>query len=161
MSSLKILVVSVLACLWSTAAIGQSANELAAAQALGPQWKQMARGAGMIFSGTLMSAASQPASSGAVPTMELRFKVDRAIAGAHSGQVVTVREWSGSESLHRPLRPGDRVLLLLYPPGRLGLTSPVNGSSGQVALSPGGKLLRSQNISVGQLERAIRGAREE
>jgi hypothetical protein len=158
---LKILVVLVVACLWSSAAIGQSANELAAAQILGPQWKQIARQAGMIFSGTLLCAASQPTASGAVPTIELRFKVDRAIAGAHPGQVLTVREWSGSESLQRPLRPGDRVLLLLYPPSKLGLTSPVNGSSGQVALGPGGKLLRSQNIRVGQLERAIRGIREE
>jgi hypothetical protein len=121
----------------------------------------MARGAGMIFSGTLLGVASQPAASDAVSTIELRFKVDRAIAGAHPGQVVTVREWSGAESLQRPLRPGDRVLLLLYPPSKLGLTSPVNGSSGQVVLGPGGKLLRSQSISVGQLERAIRAARKE
>jgi hypothetical protein len=73
--------------------------------------------------------------------MELRFRVDHAIAAVESGQVVTIREWTGALSRQRALRPGDRVLILLYPPSRLGLTSPVGGSLGQVRLDPSGQLV--------------------
>jgi hypothetical protein len=66
------------------------------------------------------------------------------------------------------------VLLLLYPPSRLGLTSPVSGALGQIALDASGTKVaaplkerrtwdtqRTVNVSVLQLERAIRSAREE
>lgn len=161
MSSLKVLVVLALVCLGSVAAAGQSADELAAARVLGPQWKEMARSAGMVFSGVVLGVVSQPANDGSLPSIEVRFRIDRAIAGVRSGQVLTVHEWAGAWSLHRPMRTGDRVLLLLYPPSKLGLTSPVNGPSGQIALDPSGKLPLSRNINMLHLERAIRRAREE
>ncbi len=155
------LVALALVCLGSIAGAGQGADELAAARVLGPQWRQVARAAGLVFSGTVLGVASQPANDGSVPTIHLRFKVDRAIAGVRSGQVLTVREWAGAWSLHRPMHSGDRVLLFLYPLSKLGLTSPVSGRSGQVALDASGKRPLSQNVSVLELERAIRSAREE
>jgi hypothetical protein len=102
--------------------------------------------------------------------------------------------------MHRPMINGQHILIFLYPPSRLGLTSPVGGSLGQVALDPSGKnvsknsqtqdmqnpvlqkpdaqtppaigvrsasstpqrtTVDSRSVSVLQLERAIRSAREE
>ena len=40
--------------------------------------------------------------------------------------------------MHRPMRKGEHFLLFLYPPSRLGLTSPVRGAQGQVPLDAGG-----------------------
>jgi hypothetical protein len=158
---LKTLALLGVLCLGSVVAAGQSADRSVAERVLGPRWKQMARGAGMVFSGTVLAVISSPAQDSAVSTVELKFKVDRAIAGVRAGQVLTVREWAGAWSMHRPMRVGDRVLLLLYPPSKLGLTSPVNGPFGQVALDRAGKSPLSQAATVLQLERAIRSAREE
>ena len=97
--------------------------------------------------------------------------------------MLTIREWAGAWSRQRALRPGQRVLLFLYPPSRLGLTSPVGGPLGQIALSGKGEIVvppahvpvvsprsalpvpprpvPATAIRLGQLERAIRGARKE
>ena len=83
-----------------------------------------------------------------VPAIELRFRVDRPIAGVEPGQVLTIREWTGALSRQRPLRRGDRVLIFLYPPSRLGLTSPVGGSQGQVLLDPSGQFVAAQAPSI-------------
>jgi len=164
---------------------------------LGPQWEQMSRRAGMIFVGTVVSAnppsaavdqlslvsAAMPAM---LPTIQVTFRVDRAIAGTETGQVLTIHEWAGTSSTQRPMNTGQHVLLFLYAPSRLGFTSPVGGAAGQVFLDPTGKSVpapkpaanfRSLNtselytptisshsavrsVSVVQLERAIRSARQ-
>ena len=166
-------------CLSSLAA-GQSLPvEVIANQLLGPQWKQLARRAGIIFAGTVLATAAQTltptpvterAIPGAIPAIQLRFRVDEAIAGVESGQILTVREWAGASSMHRALQPGEHILIFLYPPSRLGLTSPVGGQSGMIALdstgknltvAPSGAHVDTAGISVVQLERAIRSAREE
>jgi hypothetical protein len=84
------------------------------------------------------------------------------------------------------MRRGEHLLIFLYPPSRLGLTSPVGGWRGQIELDAGGQnvlgpgliappglqsgpaaaLLPARNlasvtVSVMQLERAIRAARGE
>lgn len=161
MSSAKILIGVVVFSLSILAVAGQPADQEAAARVFGPQWKQVARTAGIAFSGTVLSVKSHPANVSSVPTIELKFKIDRAIAGVRTGEVLTVREWAGAWSRHRPFRSGDHVFLLLYPPSKFGLTSPVNGASGQVALDPAGQRSLSHNISVRVLERALRSAREE
>jgi hypothetical protein len=122
----------------------------------------------------------------ATPAVQLSFRVDQAIAGVEQGQVVTIHEWAGAWSMHRPMRSGQHILIFLYPLSRLGLTSPVGGSLGQVALDPSGKTVSeympkpaaavsprnepsarprvpvdTRSVSVVQLERAIRSAREE
>ena len=139
----------------------QPSDQSAAARVFGPQWKQMTRSAGLAFSGTLLTVKLNPARETSVATIELQFKVNRAITGVSTGEVITIREWTGAWSRHRPLRVGDQVLLLLYPPSKLGLTSPVNGLSGQVQLDQTGERSISHNISVRVLERALRSAREE
>ena len=138
-------------------------DDAVAEQILGPQWQQLSRRAGMVFAGTVLSAPQTPRTDREPSTVELSFRVDRAIAGVHAGQILTIHEWMGAWSRHRPMRPGDHVLLFLYPPSRLGLTSPVGGALGQVALDASGqKVLRpAAYISISQLERAIRAARGE
>ena len=189
----RIALACLLLCPLSASAAGPS--DQAAERVLGPQWKQLARRAGMIFTGTALSTGSRLAQIATQPggaskhgvggnSLELRFRVDRAIAGVESGQILTIREWVGASYRQPALRSGDRVLLFLYPPSRLGLTSPVGGAQGQIRLdstgqSVGKHVLPAQSksrsapdqdsdaaalrkrIPVLQLERAIRAARGE
>lgn len=167
-----------------------SLDQALADRVLGPQWKQLSRRAGMIFAGTVLTAppatpiADRAAAGPPRFSIELRFRVDRAIAGVEGGQILTIHEWAGAASMHRPMSSGQHVLIFLYPPSRLGLTSPVGGSLGVVILDAGGEyvsrneLLRRdemvlrptssvaatvemRSVSIVQLERAIRSAREE
>lgn len=160
MSSLKLLVITTLVCLASQAANAQQADE-SLARLLGPQWKDMCREAGMIFTGTVLSVAPEAPGSNSVPAIQLRLQVDRPIAGVRSRRIVTVREWAGAWARHRPMRAGDRLLLFLYPVSTAGLTSPMLGATGQLALDRSGTRLLSTDLTTRQLERAIRRAREE
>ncbi len=170
-------------------ALAQPSDQVAAERVLGAQWKQLSRRAGMIFAGTVLGS-TPPATTidraipASIPAVQLSFRVDRAIAGVARGQVLTIREWAGawSSSMQRPMIKGQHILIFLYPPSRLGLTSPVGGSLGQIALDANGKNVverkaaaatelrdasfpRSHataagvSVSVVQLERAIRSAR--
>ncbi len=148
----------------------------------------MARRAGIIFIGTV-TANSQPRNAsdsfGPVSSaIEISFSVERGVTGVESGQSLTIHEWAGAE--RRVMRRGQHLLLLLYPPSRLGFTSPVGGALGEVLLDASGKnvaegkaiaslytsaappgvsFLPSQALTapalvqVNQLERAIRAAR--
>ena len=188
-----------LACLsvcLSISAAGQQSDQVIAERVLGPQWKQLSHRAGMIFAGTVLTTAAQtpaidravPAATPSVqtPAIQLTFRVDRAIAGVEQGQTLTIHEWAGACSMHRPMSSGQHILIFLYPPSRLGFTSPVGGSLGQVALDSSGKNVSDReqkaaaaihvrnesspqplvpvgtgSVSVDQLERAIRSARIE
>jgi len=71
------------------------------------------------------------------------------------------------------MRVGEHVLIFLYQQSRLGLTSPVGGSLGQVEVDATGKKVsplasrrlsgatNTGSVSLLQLKRAIRRAREE
>ena len=185
----------------SISAAAQQSDQVVAERVLGPHWKGLSRRAGMIFAGTVLSTAAQtpaidraaPAPTPAIqipaiqtPAVELTFRVDRAIVGVEQGQTLTIHEWAGAWSMHRPMSSGQHILIFLYPPSRLGFTSPVGGSLGQVALDSSGKNVSDReqkaaaaihvrnesspqplvpvdtgNVSVVQLERAIRSARIE
>jgi hypothetical protein len=182
----------------SSFAAAQQSDQVIAERVLGPQWKQLSRRAGMIFAGTVLTAATQTAIAqtvtaqtaapdrgvsaavpGTTPAVQLSFRVDRAIAGVEQGQILTIHEWAGAWSMHRPMSSGQHILIFLYPLSRLGFTSPVGGSLGQVALDPSGKIVakseqkppapigvrnesaNTRSVSVVQLERAIRSARGE
>jgi len=106
----------------------------------------------MIFAGTVLTTAGQTVAPettaterlapGTTPAVQLSFHVDEAIAGVDRGQILTIREWAGAWSRQRPMSKGQHFLIFLYPPSRLGLTSPVGGSLGLVALDASG-----QNVS--------------
>ena len=173
----------------SNFAAAQQSDQVIAERVLGPQWKQLSLRAGMIFAGTVLSAPPLTAAAQTVttqtPAVRLTFRVDRAIAGVEQGQILTIHEWAGAWSMHRPMSSGQHILIFLYPPSRLGFTSPVGGALGQVALDLNGKVVSmyeektpaavgsrdespqppvsadTRSVSVLQLERAIRGARGE
>jgi hypothetical protein len=149
MSVFRRLLVLAFVCLASFGA-AQFPDQLAAARVLGPRWKQVSRSAGMIFSGTVLGVETQPAGKDRPLTLILtKFRVDRAIAGVQPGQVLTVREWAGAWPLHRAMRGGQRLLIFLYPPSRLGLTSPVGGPLGQVVLDSSGEIVRTAAAEAG------------
>lgn len=135
-------------CVLSTAAACES-DQAAAERVLGPQWKHLSSRAGMVFAGTVLSDRMQTARTDrGVPSIALRFRVDRAIAGVESGQVLTIREWTGAWSLYSPMCRGEHVLLFLYPLSRVGLTSPVGGPQGQVRLDGTGRNVADQRPVV-------------
>src|SRR5208283_2659967 len=133
----------------SSFAAAQQSDQVIAERVLGPQWRQLSRRAGMIFAGTVLATVTPTVTTGTgatdrlvpgtTPAVQLSFRVDKAIAGVEQGQVLTIHEWAGAWSMHRPMTRGQHILIFLYPPSRLGLTSPVGGSLGQVALDPTGK----------------------
>ena len=183
-------------CILSAFAAAQS-DEAIAERVLGPQWKLLSRRAEMVFAGTVLNAGPQTSTTvlakmparmdRTLPVNEMTFHVDHPIAGVEPGQVLTIHEWAGAWSLQRPMRRGEHILIFLYAPSRLGLTSPVGGWRGQIALDASGQnilepepvapsLARNDRsptipptarkttnvpITVVQLERAIRAVRGE
>ena len=92
----------------------------------------IARAAGTIFSGTVTSIARRPATRGqAVETVAITFHIENAIRGATPGENLTISQWIGLWSGGQRYRVGERVLLFLYPPSKLGLTSCVAGEMGR------------------------------
>jgi len=133
-------------------------DQAAAERVLGPQWKHLSRRAGMVFAGTALNDRIQKARTDrGVPSIALRFRVDRAIAGVESGQVLTIHEWTGAASLYAPIRRGEHVLLFLYQLSRLGLTSPVGGPQGQIRLdASGGNVADPQPVVSASRQDAMR-----
>ncbi|MFY9561380.1 MAG: hypothetical protein WAQ52_14190 [Terriglobales bacterium] len=183
MAAVRRLFALALVCLASLSA-AQQWDHLAAARILGPHWTKLSHSAGMVFAGTVLTVEAQPAAKDQpLPIIQVKFRVDRAIAGVQQGQVLTIREWAGVWSSHRAMRSGQRILLFLFPPSRLGLTSPVGGPLGQIALDSRGEIVAAPNsapanevgnarpptrqaaaqpgITLRQLERAIRSARKD
>jgi hypothetical protein len=118
---------------------------------------QIVRAAGIIFAGrvifvgraagrfeeTAASSFGQGASSTTVT-----FQVEDAIRGSSTGQNLTIHEWSGLWNRGERYRVGERVLLFLYSPSRLGLTSPVAGLTGRFAINPQGEIvMNAQNAA--------------
>lgn len=104
----------------------------------------MVRAAGTIFSGTVISVARHPASSSqTVETLAITFHVENAVRGATPGENLTITQWIGLWSGGQRYRVGERVLLFLYPPSKLGLTSCVAGGMGRFAIDPWGRVLLS------------------
>jgi hypothetical protein len=108
---------------------------------------QMAHAAGMIFSGTVTGIARSPArsqsSTQSVKTVAITFRVDQAIRGATPGQYLTINQWIGMWMSGQRYRVGERVLLFLYPPSKLGLTSCVGGLLGRFSLDSAGHVMLS------------------
>lgn len=110
----------------------------------------IARAAGAIFSGSVISIARHPATQGqAVETVAITFHIENAIRGATPGEDLTISQWIGLWSGGQRYRVGERVLLFLYPPSKLGLTSCVAGGMGRFTMDPWGRvLLSAQHLSA-------------
>jgi hypothetical protein len=87
------------------------------------------RAAGTIFRGTVLSVQAPKATRGGeMETVQVTFRIDDAFRGVRRGQSLTIREWRGLWLAGERYRVGERVVLFLYPPSKLGLTSPVGGA---------------------------------
>jgi hypothetical protein len=113
-------------------------------------FQQIVRAAGIIFSGSVTFIGHAASSSGPDPTSTtVTFQVEHAIRGTSPGQSLTIREWAGLWNSGERYRVGERVLLFLYPPGKLGLTSPVAGTMGKFAIDSKDKIvMTAQHIAT-------------
>ena len=97
-----------------------------------PVSRQVLEASGKIFSGTVIRIEHRNSnSSTALATTRIVFHVDEAIRNVRRGQTVEINEWAGLWQSGERYRRGERVLLFLYPPSRLGLTSPVGARNGR------------------------------
>jgi hypothetical protein len=102
---------------------------------------QLARRAGIIFSGTVTRIEHPAETPGqAVGTVAITFHVDNAIRGATASESVTITQWIGLWSSGQRYRIGERLFLFLYPPSRVGLTSCVGATMGRFAVDSSGSI---------------------
>jgi hypothetical protein len=114
-----------------------------------PTLQQLTQRAGYIFSGTVLTVERvQPKTPNEVATVRITFKVNQAVRGVATRQIFTIREWAGLWQSGARYRPGEQVMLFLYRPSKVGLTSPVNGELGRFNLDNHGKaLLDAQRLA--------------
>ena len=96
--------------------------------------------AGYIFAGTVTSIKRPAPAKNDVATVQINFHVDQGMRGVRTGQALTIREWAGLWASGERYRVGERVLLFLYPPSKLGLTSPVQGPMGRFGIGGDGRV---------------------
>ena len=119
----------------------------------------LVRGAGSIFSGTVTAIERQPATSGhTLDTVAITFHVENAIRGATPGEFLTISQWIGLWSGGQRYRVGERVLLFLYAPSKLGLTSCVAGGLGRLPIDAWGRvLLSAQHLAAFRADPVLGG----
>jgi hypothetical protein len=122
-------------------------------------FQQIAHAAGTIFSGTVTAITRHPAAHAhAVETVAITFHVEHAIRGASPGTDLTVEQWMGLWSSGQRYRVGECVLLFLYPPSKLGLTSSVGADIGRFRVDPAGRvLLSAQQLSAFRADPVLAG----
>jgi hypothetical protein len=120
---------------------------------------QLTRAAGTIFSGTVTSIVPSPATrEHTIETLAITFHVENAIRGATPGTDFTFRQWIGLWSAGQRYRVGERVLLFLYPPSKLGLTSCVAAPVGRFSMNASGKVtLTGQQIGAFRADPILSG----
>lgn len=102
---------------------------------------------GLIFSGTVMKVEHTIAMRKAGESItQITFRVNDAVRGVHPGEVIRVREWGGLWNAGERYQIGETLFLFLYPPSKLGLTSPVGGAAGKFMVRDGRVLLRPQHV---------------
>jgi hypothetical protein len=110
----------------------------------------LAGAAGSIFTGTVTSVRHIPATrENQLETIQITFRVAHALRGAQAGRDLTIREWSGLWTMGERYRVGERVLLFLYPPSKVGLTSPVAGQQGRFAVDDKERVILGQRVAAG------------
>jgi hypothetical protein len=98
--------------------------------------------AGIIFSGHVTSVGHSPLLNGRSPaSTSITFQVEHAMRGASAGQSLTIQEWAGLWTGGERYYVGERVLLFLYSPSKLGLTSPVARGFGKFAVDAQGRIV--------------------
>lgn len=111
---------------------------------------QLAHAAGTIFFGTVTAIARRPAAHGqAIETVAITFHVEQAIRGVTPGDSLTISQWMGLWASGQRYHVGEQVMVFLYPPSKLGLTSLVGGELGRFSVDPLGRVqLNAQHLSA-------------
>jgi hypothetical protein len=108
----------------------------------GTVFPQLVRAAGIIFSGRVISVGQAVASLGPGHAFTtVTFHVEHAMRGVSRGRELTIHEWAGLWTNGERYYVGERVLLFLYSPGKLGLTSPVAGAMGRFTMNSRGEIV--------------------
>ncbi|HWY56933.1 MAG TPA: hypothetical protein VNZ03_20875 [Terriglobales bacterium] len=103
--------------------------------------RPLTQSSGYIFAGTVQSIERAVHGGNGVATVKINFHVDQGMRGVRTGQKLAIREWAGLWQSGERYRPGERVLLFLYSPSKLGLTSPVQGPMGRFRIGPDGQVV--------------------
>lgn len=104
-----------------------------------PRWT---KSSGYIFSGTVLSVEHITAEGATgIAATQITFQVENAVRGARDGQKLKIKEWAGLWQSGERYRPGERVALFLYPPSKLGFTSPVGGRSGRFRVDSSSRVM--------------------
>jgi hypothetical protein len=105
-------------------------------------FQQLVHAAGIIFSGRVTNIGYAASSLATAPaSTAVTFQVQQAIRGTSPGQILTIHEWAGLWSSAEHYRVGESVLLFLYSPSKLGLTSPVAGALGRFEVDSQGQIV--------------------
>jgi hypothetical protein len=107
----------------------------------GPPLTQVIQASGYIFQGTVTQVrwikAKNPQD---VASVQITFRVTQGIRGVQAGQMLSVREWAGLWDRGERYQPDQRVVLFLYHPSKLGLTSPVAGPLSKFVVETNGAI---------------------
>ncbi|HTZ98583.1 MAG TPA: hypothetical protein VMB18_19425 [Terriglobales bacterium] len=105
-----------------------------------PNLRALAAPSGYIFAGTVKAVERvEPRNRGSVGVARITFHVDTGYRGVSSGQTLSIKEWAGLWQNGDRYRAGERVMLFLYPPSKLGLTSPV--PNGRMPVDARGRII--------------------
>jgi len=146
----KAILISVVVCAHTTSAqIYRFARPLPISPPGPPTLRQLTLNSGYIFSGTVIAVkpivAQDPHS---VSTVQITFRVEQGIRASRKGQILAIREWAGLWNSGERYTVGERVLLFLYRPSKLGLTSPVGGAAGRFPLQSDGQIVLNDLLTT-------------
>jgi len=74
------------------------------------------------------------------------FQVEQVLRGPRAGQRFSIREWPGLWVSGERYRVGQGMTLFLYPPSRVGFSSPVDGGAGRFKVDRDGQMQRSSPL---------------
>lgn len=102
--------------------------------------QQLNTSAGAIFSGTVLQIERVVTADAKPAFVRVKFRVDEAVRGCRSGDMVTLDEWAELWVRGDRYRKGQRLVVLLYPPSQTGVSSAVAGGLGTFFIGPDGLL---------------------
>lgn len=102
---------------------------------------QLTGKAGFIFAGRVLRVERPAPLPDGVPVVRITLRVEKAMRGTTRGETFTLTQWSGAWDNGPHYRPGQRLLLFLYPRSPAGLTSVVGGRLGQFDLDASGNIV--------------------